>query len=172
MPSEDYTPTVRGSLKLKGSTPSGITKKKKKKDKSKLADAITSTTSEKASHEEDMEQGEEKRSNLLRKEKKREGEEGEQDEELTDAQLKELETRDVHGDGKTASERQYEEMRRKRVCRFPHFLSHPSSPLHRHPSTIICRPGLKKGRLLTKVLFANSSTNVCRKKALKHINRE
>ena len=46
---------------------------------------------------------------------KGEGEREGTEEELDAARLRELETRDVRGDGKTASERQHEEMRRKRV---------------------------------------------------------
>jgi len=106
MPSDDYTSTSRGSLKLKGSTPSGI-KKKKKKDKSKLSvvaegGAAADSALQKVLADEDT-------STMKGHDDKK----GERDEELDETQLRELETRD--GDGKTASERQYEEMRRKRV---------------------------------------------------------
>jgi protein FAM32A len=105
MPLDDYTSTSRGSLKLKGSAPTGI-KKKKKKDKSKLSTSTEGGESalEKALGEEDA-----------TAKPVNGGVKGDrEDKDLDEAQLRELETRD--GDGKTASERQYEEMRRKRVC--------------------------------------------------------
>merc|ERR1712093_155816 len=82
MPADEYAPVVRGALKLKGSTPSGI-KKKKKKPKISDTEASSSKKSALQSALEDE-----------------------------DA-LRELEERG--GDGKTASERAYEEMRRKRL---------------------------------------------------------
>lgn len=102
MPSDDYAPVVRGSLKLKGSTPSGITKKKKKKSKPSATD--TESALQKTLAEEDAVNDD----NVKQVGKKRDEEEGQREDDL-----RELETRD--GDGKTASERQYEEMRRKRV---------------------------------------------------------
>ena len=106
MPSDDYASTVRGSLKLKGSKPEGIKKKKKKPKPS--TDSETSkdakSTLQQALADEDGEAGKE----LVK------GEDGE--EELDDEKLRELDPRG--GDGKTASERAYEEMRRKRVCQF------------------------------------------------------
>lgn len=112
MPSDDYTPIVRGGLKLKGASSSGI-KKKKKKDKSK--------TSASASNEEALSKAVDESVSATNKDGKvkgkgkGEGEEGLEGEE--DLDLTTLEQRDQH-DGKTASERAYEENRRKRVC--PH----------------------------------------------------
>ncbi len=106
MPSDDYIPVVRGALKLKGSGPSGVTKKKKK-SKTKPTDPSSSssdpktTALQKALEEEDAATSSKKGG--------RSGEDGDLDEE----KLRELEERD--GDGKTASERAYEEVRRKRV---------------------------------------------------------
>jgi len=101
MPSDDYTSAVRGGLKLKGASsakPSGI-KKKKKKTAASTSDSKAESI-EKALVDEDAKQ-------------KNDGE-GERDpDELSEEQLKELEQRG--GDGKTASERAYEDMRRKRV---------------------------------------------------------
>jgi len=97
MASDDYTPTVRGGLKLKGSVPTGIKKKKSSKPKDKPSTSSEpSTDLQKALEEEDA---------SIAKEKGKE---------LDEAQLKELEQRG--GDGKTASERAYEEMRRKRLA--------------------------------------------------------
>ena len=101
MPSDDYTSAVRGGLKLKGASsakPSGI-KKKKKKTAASTSDSKAESI-EKALVDEDAKQ-------------KNDGE-GERDpDELSEEQLRELEQRG--GDGKTASERAYEDMRRKRV---------------------------------------------------------
>jgi len=105
MPSDDYSSTVRGGLKLKGSSsakPSGIKKKKKKSSagESKAAAALQKTL---AADDDDATQ------------KKKSGEGDDDDAEgLSEEQLRELEQRG--GDGKTASERAHEEMRRKRVC--------------------------------------------------------
>jgi len=95
MPTDDYTSTVRGGLKLKGGTkPEGITKKKKKKkaatEPSQLARALGESSAK--------------------------GEDGDRDGEsdgLTEEELKLLEERG--GDGKTAAERAQEEMRRRRL---------------------------------------------------------
>jgi protein FAM32A len=94
MPSDDYAPTARGGLKLKGSNsgkPSGVEKKKKKKKKPQ-------DTLQKALEDEEASA------------KNADADE----EELDEAKLRELEERG--GDGKTASERAQEEMRRRRVC--------------------------------------------------------
>lgn len=98
MPTDEYAPTVRGGLKLKGSKPAGIEKKKKKKKSSSVPsssepastskDLTTTTTSTKPTSKEE-------------------------EEEIDEEKLRELEERG--GDGKTDSERAYEEMRRKRV---------------------------------------------------------
>jgi protein FAM32A len=104
MPSDEYAPIVRGGLKLKGSKPAGISKNKKKKPKPKETEAQSSKTAlQKALEDEDASAGKE-----MGRGEGKEGEEADQ------AELRELETRG--DDGKTASERQYEEMRRKRVC--------------------------------------------------------
>lgn len=114
MPSDDYTSTVRGSLKLKGSHPSGVIKKKKKKTKPAPSSATTTATKDaeegtKSALQQALadEDGQTVR-NKSREELEAEGEE------LTEEQLRNLDPRG--GDGKTASERAYEEMRRKRVC--------------------------------------------------------
>jgi protein FAM32A len=104
MPADEYSSVVRGGLKLKGSAPSGISKKKKK-DKKKPKEAADGEKREskndalrKALEDEDEA--------IVRARDKGEGggeEEGD----------RELEVRG--NDGKTASERAYEEMRRRRV---------------------------------------------------------
>ncbi len=93
MPSDEYAPVVRGALRLKGGTTSGVKKHKKKKDKKPKSEAEVGAI-EKALGE-----------GGKGKEAQIEGEaEG----------MGELETRG--GDGKTAAERAYEEVRRRRVC--------------------------------------------------------
>jgi protein FAM32A len=104
MPADEYAPVVRGGLKLKGSKPAGITKKKKKA-KPKESEAAKSTL-QKALEDEDASTSNDNRV-------AKDGDEGEDGNGMSEAQLKELESRG--GDGKTASERQYEETRRKRV---------------------------------------------------------
>ena len=102
MPSEDYAPAVRGGLKLKGGAPTGVTKKKKKKKKkqnaSKDDEAARENAIRQALEEEDAEAQNRQKS---------------EDTGLGEADLRELESRGE--DGKTASERQFEEVRRKRV---------------------------------------------------------
>lgn len=104
MPTDDYTPVVRGALKLKGSGPSGVTKKKKKSKTPKTPKPESSSAStsalQKALQEED---------NTAESANGRERGDGD-----NGAELRELEERG--NDGKTASERAREEMRRKRVC--------------------------------------------------------
>ncbi|CAG8982108.1 hypothetical protein HYALB_00003200 [Hymenoscyphus albidus] len=103
MPSDDYTPIVRGGLKLKGSSSAGI-KKKKKKDKSKTSTGATKEEAlTKAIENKDTEKTE--------KDDEDEVYRGEDGEELD---LTTLEQRSAN-DGKTASERAYEENRRKRL---------------------------------------------------------
>lgn len=97
MPSDDYTPVVRGALKLKGSGPAGITKKKKKKAKPSAEAESSKTAIQKALEDEDA---------IASKELKNTAD-------LNEEELRELESRGT--DGKTATERAYEEMRRKRV---------------------------------------------------------
>ncbi|KAG4421925.1 hypothetical protein IFR04_004904 [Cadophora malorum] len=105
MPADEYAPVVRGALKLKGSTPSGI---KKKKKKPKISDTEASS-SKKCALQSALEEEDAESSKAIAKKGKGEAAEEELDEEA----LRELEERG--GDGKTASERAYEEMRRKRL---------------------------------------------------------
>jgi len=101
MGSDDYSAAVGGGLKLKGSKPGGVTKKKKKdKDKSKSnveADDPRAAALHKALADEEKAAAEEQLDV---------GKEG--GEEDYDA-----------GSNKTEAERKYEEMRRKRVCFLP-----------------------------------------------------
>jgi protein FAM32A len=123
MPTDDYTPIVRGGLKLKGSsaTPSGIKKKKKNKkpkpvDEESLSRAVT----------ENEESGSSGTLLQTTKSRKDDGSDGEED----NLDLRELEQRGEH-DGKTATERAYEETRRKRVSSLPNAqfsLIAPSTP--------------------------------------------
>ena len=100
MPSDDYAPVVRGGLKLKGtSSPAGIKKKKKKP-----------STKPTTINEEEL-------SKALSKQKEKETEGRDKDGEEEDLNLRELEDKDF--DGKTATERAYEETRRKRVSPLP-----------------------------------------------------
>ncbi|EPE32581.1 hypothetical protein GLAREA_07715 [Glarea lozoyensis ATCC 20868] len=93
MPSDDYTPIVRGGLKLKGaSAPSGIKKKKKKSKPTVNEEGLSKAI--------DSDAGSSKKAAA-------------QEEEGLD--LRELEPKDF--DGKTATERAYEETRRKRLER-------------------------------------------------------
>lgn len=113
MPTDDYASTARGGLKLKGGNkPTGIEKKKKKKKAPPAApDASTSqkeTALAKALADEDATATTGA-------------------EELNEAQLRSLE--EVGGDGKTASERAQEEMRRRRVCLHPSCVSCCLDPL-------------------------------------------
>ena len=108
MPADEYSSVVRGGLKLKGSAPSGISKKKKK-DKKKPKEAADGEKREskndalrKALEDEDEA--------MVRARDKGEGEE---------AGDRELEERG--NVGKTARERAYEEMRRRRVSYSPFF---------------------------------------------------
>jgi protein FAM32A len=111
MPSDDYASTVRGSLKLKGSKPDGI-KKKKKKPRT-TTDTEASSENKKSVLQQALEDEDAEGSKDVVKGKRMgDGEEGA--EELDEEKLRELDPRG--GDGKTASERAYEEMRRKRVC--------------------------------------------------------
>jgi protein FAM32A len=105
-PSEDYIPVVRGALKLKGGAPSGI-KKKKKKPKNPANESESS--SKKSALQQALEDEDDATTTDLVKVKKKNDQE-----ELDEEKLRELENRG--NDGKTASERAYEEMRRRRVC--------------------------------------------------------
>ncbi|KAL2068950.1 hypothetical protein VTL71DRAFT_15288 [Oculimacula yallundae] len=116
MPTDEYAPVVRGALKLKGSAPSGI-KKKKKKPKTHDSEASTTNSSKKSALQSALEEEDAESSKVVIKGKgvgKGEGESGEgEGEEMDESELRELESRGR--DGKTASERAYEEMRRKRL---------------------------------------------------------
>lgn len=106
MPSDDYASVVRGGLKLKGAAkPAGITKKKKKKKEGKETES-QNLAIQKALEDEDA----------ASSSKNERGEPGEMSEEA----LRELEERG--GDGKTATERAHEEMRRKRVSTLHAFI--------------------------------------------------
>jgi protein FAM32A len=111
MPADEYSSVVRGGLKLKGSAPSGVSKKKKR-DKKKPKEAEKSESKNdalrKALEDEDEV--------IVRARDKGEG--GGGGEEGGDRELE-----DRGNDGKTASERAYEEMRRRRVSCSPFFLS-------------------------------------------------
>jgi protein FAM32A len=113
MPGDEYASTIRGGLKLKGSKPSGVTKKKKKPKPTSTNDSAEEgkkSALQKALEEEDAATSSNK--DMIK---------GGDGEELDAAELRELDPRG--DDGKTASERQYEEMRRKRV-------SHSYYPFH------------------------------------------
>lgn len=107
MPSDAYSSVVRGGLKLKGSAPAGVLKRKKKSKAKAEGEAGESKKDalQKALEDEDSAVGKE-----LVKGKGKEEIDGEEDGD------RELEERG--NDGKTASERAYEEMRRKRVSFF------------------------------------------------------
>ncbi|KAG0645368.1 hypothetical protein D0Z07_8859 [Hyphodiscus hymeniophilus] len=109
MPSDDYA-AIRGGLKLKGSKPSGVTKKKKK---SKTAKDSIPTTSSNDAVSKDAEGGESALQKALQDEDEDLATRGRGDVGLSEEKLRELDPRD--DDGKTASERQYEETRRKRL---------------------------------------------------------
>ncbi|PMD26151.1 DUF1754-domain-containing protein [Hyaloscypha hepaticicola] len=106
MPSDAYASVVRGGLKLKGS--SGITKKKKKKSKERDGELgeVKKDALQKALEDED--------SAFAKMKDKGKGKAG-GDGELEEEGDKELEVEERGKDGKTASERAYEEMRRKRL---------------------------------------------------------
>jgi protein FAM32A len=105
MPSDDYT-VIGGGLKLKGSKPTGVTKKKKK---DKIPKDGASTLISKDSKDTE---GESK--SAIHKALEDEDTDMKYRMEEDKAKMRELDPRD--NDGKTASERQFEEMRRKRVC--------------------------------------------------------
>jgi len=114
MPADEYTPVVRGALKLKGTaTPSGITKKKKKKaakhDDPSASSAAQNSALQKALQEEDAAAATAEIAGAGGTSGGKAAGEG-----LSEEELRELESRD--SDGKTAAERAYQEMRRRRVC--------------------------------------------------------
>jgi len=98
MPSEEYTSAVGGGLKLKGSRPGGVTKKKKKKEHKPAKDTSPPSDTKKTALQRALE-------------------EEDADIEIDDSRLVEDEERgegDSRG-GKTAAEKAMEEMRRKRL---------------------------------------------------------
>jgi protein FAM32A len=96
MPGDEYT-SISGGLKLKGSKPSGISKtKKSKKAKAKPSKPGDESIPDIVVTETQNEDG------------------GADKKEGDDAASRETDSKDE--DGKTASERQFEEVRRKRVC--------------------------------------------------------
>jgi protein FAM32A len=142
MPSDAYASVVRGGLKLKGSA--GITKKKKKKSKERDGEVGEGKKDalQKALEDED--------SALSKVKGKRKAEEGGDAEgQLVEEGDRELEERG--NDGKTASERAYEEMRRKRVY--------------------IPIPVLKSRKREAGTDIEGSYTSDCRKKELRRIRR-
>ena len=115
MTGDDYSAAISGGLKLKGSKPSGVTKKKKKEKKNK--DDSTATALQNALADEEQAAAAEK----------------------THAEEQQAEAADEEdyepGSSKTEAERKYEEMRRKRVRPFTslHILSPPLDfPSHSH----------------------------------------
>jgi protein FAM32A len=108
MPADEYSSVVRGGLKLKGSAPSGVSKKKKKSKPKTEGEGSESKKEKilKALEDEDSAVGKELEKG---KGEAKGGDEG-KDEGEGDRELEER-----GNDGKTASERAYEEMRRKRV---------------------------------------------------------
>ncbi|KAH6673127.1 hypothetical protein B0J14DRAFT_639095 [Halenospora varia] len=106
MPSDEYASTSRGGLKLKGAKPTGVEKKKKKKSKTVPSAGATASSSK------DVPEDEPASSKSI--EKRRKSNEEDNEEELDESKLRELEDRGH--DGKTASERAYEETRRKRLA--------------------------------------------------------
>jgi len=115
MVSDEYAPLVRGGLKLKGgSKPSGIAKTKKKAKKTKEPEPRTQALLQKALEDEDSAASKE-----IEESRKESGEEEGLDE---GKELGVVREEERGNDGKTASERAHEEMRRKRVC-VPEFAS-------------------------------------------------
>jgi len=106
MPGDEYASVVRGGLKLKGSA--GIAKKKKKKAKAVEGEVGESKKSAIQKALEDEDASTPKEVERKKAKVKGDGEEGEERE--GDRELEER-----GHDGKTASERAYEEMRRKRL---------------------------------------------------------
>lgn len=97
MPTDDYSSAVGGGLKLKGSKPAGVTKKKKK-DKTKLARVDASKEVADTGLHADI-----KRSGTI-------------EDSIDEAELSRLEDEAyAPGHGKTETERKHEEMKRKRV---------------------------------------------------------
>ncbi|TVY12514.1 Protein FAM32A [Lachnellula arida] len=111
MPSDDYTPTVRGGLKLKGSAPTGIKKKKKSKT-STITTTSTSTSEPTTSTTLQNPPTEETPSTSTSSSNPPHDPNHDPTQNLN---LKTLEQKSS-SDGKTPSERAYEETRRKRLA--------------------------------------------------------
>jgi len=99
MPKDDYASAIGGGLKLKGSKPEGV-KKKKKKDKSKLSGDLASTSTKDSEASKDVE-----------------GKETAVREDVDAQELERLEEEAYGGSGggKTEAEKKYDEMKRKRA---------------------------------------------------------
>lgn len=119
MPDEAYSSVSRGALKLKGSSSStsGIKKKKKKPKPSAEPSEPKTSALQRALEDEDasaeLTLGEKGKSKDV-SDRTGDGDENEEGQEEDSARMRELDPRGQ--DGKTASERAREEMRRKRVC--------------------------------------------------------
>ncbi|CAL3963345.1 hypothetical protein PZA11_000993 [Diplocarpon coronariae] len=110
MPGDEYASVVRGGLKLKGGAPAGIKKKKKKKPRA-ASESEASSASKKSALQSALEDEDAGSSKAVMNGTAKSNDKNEAD--LDEEKLRELEDRS--GDGKTASERAYEEMRRKRL---------------------------------------------------------
>jgi len=106
MPSDDYISAVGGGLKLKGGAPAGVKKKKKKKKTQK--DISQGSTAKLEKNLEDMleETADELKQGEGAADQDKMPEEAGDDREDEDGE---------RGDGKTETERRYEEMRRRRL---------------------------------------------------------
>ncbi|KAK2629888.1 hypothetical protein QTJ16_000708 [Diplocarpon rosae] len=105
MPGDEYASVVRGGLKLKGGAPTGIPKKKKKKSKA-ASESEASSASKKSALQSALEDEDAGSSQAIVRRKERSQDCNGMD--LDEERLRELEGRG--GDGKTASERAYEEL--------------------------------------------------------------
>jgi protein FAM32A len=114
MPGDDDYHTPGGGLKLKGSKPSGIKKKKKKP---------SASTPSRDKELQKVAAGEESGASSSKQ----------PEDNTDDIDLRDLEDRDPR-DGKTAAERAAEETRRKRVRVFP-LCTYPSLPMRIQPNT-------------------------------------
>ncbi|MCJ1227837.1 hypothetical protein MMC12_004496 [Toensbergia leucococca] len=103
MPTEDYTPATRGTLKLKGLPPSKITKHKKKRPNPTPTSSATNTAAANPS-------GEEVSTDATTVAKEAEGGSS-----VEQTDKGEIEEKGVPGLGKTDAERRHDERRRKRL---------------------------------------------------------
>lgn len=115
MGSDDYSSAIGGGLKLKGGKPAGVVKKKKK-DKSKEKDTFKESDPKVPALQRALADEEQAARTEAEKEKGREAG-GEQNQDV------DLEEEDYDaGNNKTEAERNYDEMRRKRVSVFCIFI--------------------------------------------------